>query len=402
MKKISLEKIIKLKLYFLRGKYLKIENMINLTPELIKALNHNEILLLAYYAEKNISRHLMHSILNYAYDMLDHESKITLIKYLYIKSNGRMIPYNDFFEIYFEDFLEVGLSTQNIFFLEHIAKIIDKNPEKYKYEIEVILSIFMTKQIDAPSIHVACLKSFATEKFLKKILSSGIDNALALLKNFDQNQSLEILKYIFKMNYSKEELKMIFKEYISKGLEEKLILCIKNRIIDKNIQSKYLLLIYKLSPNDNLARYILLLNNINVTSELISIIGEEKCNLFIDDIIENQEEDLYLNLACLTKCTNTYKLISLILVRNNINETCLMVASLKKQYLYYALNSLVKHNIKFYIKIVKRLYALGLDNLYEAIEFIYTNQYDYLFDKKLLDGLGEIPINYENKPIVKK
>jgi len=104
--------------------------------------------------------------------------------------------------------------------------------------------------------------------------------------------------------------------------------------------------------------------------------------------IEEQNIDLILTLACSTNTCITDELINIIIDEDDFNKITFMVGNLKGEYLYKALEAILyQKKASYYLKLIDNLYIYGLNNWLSAINFIFVNKLEKLFDVAVLAAL---------------
>lgn len=367
----EISKLLKLNLYIFLRNYNRITTMISNNPNLLNYLNDGELLVLADYALKHLNHKLLTYLSDYTYERFDDETKYKIIEARFIKCSGRNIKYTSFFEKHFEDCFLLGTNKGNIFFLVNVAIAASKEPEKYKYEIEVLKDIFTTSKVDFPTIKVANLPSFESKKLDNVIMASNFSNSLMFIKESSNKKALELLKTILKSGVLRSDYEELRDEFKRRNLSKEFNLTIKS-LINRNLKSSYLLWEYELSHDEDLAKFIILLGDHNSVSSLMSISDTKKQNDYIKWVMNEELEDTYLVLLSSTTCSNTYCLIDYFIKKGNNNDLVLVLGLLHEEYLEYALKNIINANYNIN-SILNRMLVLDIENAYLIDYYLKNN-----------------------------
>jgi len=387
---------LRIKKYLLLGEYDYIVDGLKYNyDEVMPLITEKEIRPLIDYMKHHYYSTTMFLLL----DKANKEQRKEIIKH-HIETR-HSLAYSNYYVEYYNDFLDIALLNKNNNMLITLAEIADKNPEKYKDKIKIIKNYFIRLKLDDDHLILMKLNSFKCEELENKIIETTDKYYLfSYIYTLGENETRDFLnKYLAKKGYDLIVVKELATKLKNKEEYYKELISIVKNIEDKKLQSKLLLMLYKINPEyTNLIDDIINLNDIDVITKLMDFIDEEKQNELITKAIEEKNNTKIFTLAVTTDSLMTYKAIDYILEEDNFAKNVHLLSLLKGRFVSYTLDKIIKNkDIKYYLNLMKELYVLDSINLLETINFIFRYHYENLFDNSIINKITEFLDNDKEK-----
>ena len=144
------------------------------------------------------------------------------------------------------------------------------------------------------------------------------------------------------------------------------------------------------------------LNDEAVIQNFMNLLSEEEQNRVCKDYLEKENVHALFNLAITTNVKNTYMVIE-VLIKEHPHLIMPLVSKLKKVYLDYALDKIIKEKGSNYYLNLIYAFINENNNIYlKLINFIFDFKYENLFTKESLKKLNNYWQNIEKNPSLKK
>lgn len=398
-----------LKLLLLRKKYDEIILWSNVDANLINELSVKDIENLFLYA-KDIENYnanpILLDILHQLFEMVRPELQEEAIVYYHTHS----LNYGDkeAMILYFDLFLKVSITHGFNDYIDQLAKIAVSDKEKYAQAIESIKEYVLNAPPSDDIVKIAGIEGIAVAKFMPKeeetIPSTDHqeneftpDKTANYYNNADNNLKEQVL-----MSYLKGKPSLdAFLDFINKtnSLMEayKTLPTIDEFSVAE--KSEYLLAMYSINKDavirKSLIEDILYLNNYSTVKMLMLQLKTTEQTEIADDVARSNNYKLMLTLACTTKCSTTFLLITNIVMLKNTDCAVFLIANLKGRYLDYGLKMLLAISAEWYIDILRGL--VDKPNHIEAIKYIFNNHFEHLFSETDLNNLRKRLIELDTR-----
>jgi len=377
---------LKLKAAILLEDFNKVSMLLFQNEELAKNLNDNEFNILVSYAIRNNKKTLLNMLLKSA----NEAQRNKIFDYIFYME-GRIYKLSNIeYVSYFNDIMKLLIADNNIKLIYDIAKSVNAAAED-EVDTSVLKDFLMNREVDDLTVDIGALPLYKSLELEEKILEGKAIYIAEYIVNLKEKK--EFLKKIFKRDNIKEIILELAKEAkIDKEFYPLVLHSILKYTSNNPLKSEYLYILFletsSVYHHEYLVEQILLLNDFKTIKELMPKLCSDEQAKYSKRAIEEQNIDLILTLACSTNTCITDELINIIIDEDDFNKITFMVGNLKGEYLYKALEAILyQKKASYYLKLIDNLYIYGLNNWLSAINFIFVNKLEKLFDVAVLAAL---------------
>ncbi len=377
---------LKLKAAILLEDFNKVSMLLFQNEELAKNLNDNEFNILVSYAIRNNKKTLLNMLLKSA----NEAQRNKIFDYIFYME-GRIYKLSNIeYVSYFNDIMKLLIADNNIKLIYDIAKSVNAAAED-EVDTSVLKDFLMNREVDDLTVDIGALPLYKSPELEEKILEGKAIYIAEYIVNLKEKK--EFLKKIFKRDNIKEIILELAKEAkIDKEFYPLVLHSILKYTSNNPLKSEYLYILFletsSVYHHEYLVEQILLLNDFKTIKELMPKLCSDEQAKYSKRAIEEQNIDLILTLACSTNTCITDELINIIIDEDDFNKITFMVGNLKGEYLYKALEAILyQKKASYYLKLIDNLYIYGLNNWLSAINFIFVNKLEKLFDVAVLAAL---------------
>ncbi len=301
---------------------------------------------------------------------------------------------------YLHEFMDIAINEERKSLIIHIARFLSNDASKYSHEIAIIKNYLLSHEVSYVTTSIAPLTGFYSAELEQKIITSEVKfvsdylikapNKKAFFQKYylTKPENENIRKIAHKFSISKNSLNREIYQYIVEIITSV-------NLDDQLLQSNHLFILYEMNKDyEDIDTIIYSLINLNVPAiinNLMQDLSEAKqdkiCISFLEE--KNTPFKYYQTLAITTDCKTTYKLIDIILLKDNLPATVDLIGNLKERFLSYTLNKVLNEKgTSYYLRVINNLYLLGYDNYLEGINFIFTYKLTHLFNPNVITNMS--------------
>ncbi len=397
----SIKRKIDLRWLLLNKKYHEIILWSHIDENLLSELSDKDIEKLFIYA-KNFDNYkefpCLLDDLHKLFEMVRPELQKSAI--VYYNSFGLNYGGKEVMTAHFGLFLEVSIMLGYNNYIYKLANIAVSDKEKYAADIETIKSYVLAAPPSDDIVKIAgieCIKEIngepKREEVTEKVPDTHKENEFTPDKtaeyynNADTNLKEQVLvSYLKGKPNIKDYIDFIKKT--NSFMEAYKALPTVEELSDSQ-KSEYLLEMFFINEDaeikESLIEDILYLNDFNTIARLMPHLKEAEQNRISDEATTASNYRLMATLACTTKCSATFFLITNIVMLHKTNYAIFLVANLKGRYLEYVLKMISNVSSEWYVEIVRGL--VDKPNHVKAVEYIFDNHMEHLFSPSDLNSL---------------